>query len=235
MSAGLSGWFVGVDLGQKNDPTAIAVLHRLVSLRPHQSPALHSLRLLHVERLPLGSPYPRVVDRIREIVQHDELTGSCSLAVDATGVGAPVVDMLRAARLSCDLFAINITGAERQSRSGRTWNVPKRDLLSSLQLALEQGQLKVAPDLKLMAPLLREFTDFRSTISLSGRVRLGADGSGEHDDLVIAIALACWRAQRRETGENPGFNHGSSRSIGPGNTYASVEDYDPVLRYHCRL
>ena len=31
-----------------------------------------------------------------------------------------------------------------------------------------------------------------------GRVRIGADGCGEHDDLVIAVALAAWRARRRE-------------------------------------
>jgi hypothetical protein len=30
----------------------------------------------------------------------------------------------------------------------------------------------------------------------SGRVRMGADGAGEHDDLAIALALACWKAQR---------------------------------------
>ncbi len=86
-----------------------------------------------------------------------------------------------------------------------------------------------------MVPLLREFTDFRSTTSPSGNVRLGADGSGEHDDLVIAIALACWRAQRREAGGNPGFSHASSRHLGPNDTYRSVEDYDSVLRYHCRI
>ena len=34
-----------------------------------------------------------------------------------------------------------------------------------------------------------------------GRVRIGADGCGEHDDLVIALALACWRAKRKENGE----------------------------------
>jgi hypothetical protein len=27
--------------------------------------------------------------------------------------------------------------------------------------------------------------------------RIGADGYGEHDDLVIALSLACWRARRR--------------------------------------
>ena len=28
-------------------------------------------------------------------------------------------------------------------------------------------------------------------------MRLGADGCGEHDDLVIALALACWRGKRK--------------------------------------
>jgi hypothetical protein len=141
--------------------------------------------------------------------------GDCSLAVDATGLGAPVVDMLRAARLSCDVSPVNITGGDQQSRSGKTWN--------------EQGQLKLAPGLKLMANLIREFTDFRSTTNSSGHVRLGADGSGEHDDIVIAIALACWRAQRREV-----FGDAPDRPFNSNNTYNSVEDYDGVLRFHTR-
>jgi hypothetical protein len=29
-------------------------------------------------------------------------------------------------------------------------------------------------------------------------VRMGADGAGEHDDLVMAVALACWKAKRKE-------------------------------------
>jgi hypothetical protein len=35
-------------------------------------------------------------------------------------------------------------------------------------------------------------------------VRLGADGCGEHDDLVIALALACWRAKRGQIGFGTG-------------------------------
>jgi hypothetical protein len=31
-----------------------------------------------------------------------------------------------------------------------------------------------------------------------GVVRMGADGAGEHDDLVMAVALACWKAKRKE-------------------------------------
>ena len=37
---------------------------------------------------------------------------------------------------------------------------------------------------------------------VSGHLRIGAaDRSGEHDDLVIALALACWRAKGGMIGE----------------------------------
>jgi hypothetical protein len=48
--------------------------------------------------------------------------------------------------------------------------------------------------------LVRELMDVRSVTQENGLVRLGADGSGEHDDLVIALALACWRARRPHNG-----------------------------------
>jgi hypothetical protein len=130
--------------------------------------------------------------------------------------------MLRAARLNCDISPVNITGGDQQSRSGKTWNVPKRDLLASLQLPLEH------PDPDMVRPYPHDAQTQRST-SGQGHVRLGADGSGEHDDIVIAIALACWRAQRREvSGDAP------DRPFNSHNMYNSVEDYDEVLRFHTR-
>jgi hypothetical protein len=216
---------IGLDLGQKNDPTAIAVIERIAAMNAY------TLRVRHVERLALGTPYPRVVDRVREIVQHDDLSGNCALAVDATGVGAPVVDMLRAARLGCDIAAVSITAGDRLQRSGSSWNIPKRDLLAVMQLTLERGELRIPRNLRQLSSLLRELADFRSTASASGYVRLGADASGEHDDLVIAISLACWRAQGRLAGRDAARNH---RSV-TNDHYTSVDDYDPVLRFHCRL
>jgi hypothetical protein len=87
--------------------------------------------------------------------------------------------------------------------------VPKRDLLAAVQVLLERGELRLAKGLRELGPLMRELTDVRSTAGVGGRVRLGADGCGEHDDLVIALALACWRAKRGQigfwTGRLPGI------------------------------
>jgi len=69
-----------------------------------------------------------------------------------------------------------------------------------VQLALEKGEMRIARRMKDVGALVRELMDVR--ITAGGRV--GADKHGEHDDLVIALALACWRAKRRENGERAG-------------------------------
>ena len=59
------GAVIGVDIGQKRDPTAICVAapeNRTVERRSE----MHFL-IRHLERLPLGTPYPAVVARIGEI------------------------------------------------------------------------------------------------------------------------------------------------------------------------
>ena len=76
------------------------------------------------------------------------------------------------------------------------WNVPKRDLIAGVQMLLEGNQLKIAKGLPEVESLVKELMDVRATGRASGRMRVGADGSGEHDDLVIALALACWKAKR---------------------------------------
>lgn len=71
-------------------------------------------------------------------------------------------------------------------------NVPKQDLIAELQLALESGELKIAARMR----EARELLDMRMHQRETGYVRYGADGAGPHDDLVIALALAVWRARR---------------------------------------
>jgi phage FluMu gp28-like protein len=185
-------FYLGMDLGKTRDHTAIAIVER-----GHPG---ETLQARYAERMPLGTPYPEVVERVRRMVGHELLRGRCALAVDATGVGSPVVDMLRSGGLGCGLSAVNITGGEKETHAGNVWNVPKRDLMTGLQVLLEKRELRIARRLEEAGALIRELTDMRMTAGAGGRLRMGADGSGEHDDLAIALALACWRAKRRENG-----------------------------------
>ena len=182
-------FYLGLDLGKKHDHTAIAIVERYGD---------KLLLVRHLERVALGTPYTGVVARIREIVQHP---GQWAVVVDGTGVGEPVVDALRRAGLGCEITAVTITGGERQSQVGQVWSVPKQDLIAGVQMALEKGELRVARRLEEAGALVKEMLNVRITAGLAmGKVRMGADGYGEHDDLVIALALACWRARRREIG-----------------------------------
>ena len=95
-------WWIGVDLGQARDYSAITAMRitptrRLTEddggIRHLQTTPIH-VDLVHCERLPLGTPYPAVVERVHEIQQR--IMEPSALVVDATGVGRPVLDMMGA-------------------------------------------------------------------------------------------------------------------------------------------
>src|ERR1019366_929588 len=92
-------FYLGLDLGQRQDHSAIAVVEKLEQGRPYGEPVFEALLVRHAERVPLGTTYPEVVERVRTLLETPEIEGQCELVVDATGVGAPVVDLLRLAGL----------------------------------------------------------------------------------------------------------------------------------------
>jgi hypothetical protein len=51
--------------------------------------------------------------------------------------------------------------------------------------------------------LVPELSGITSTARPGGRVKRGNEGSGEHDDLVLAVALAVWRGATPAAGDQP--------------------------------
>jgi phage FluMu gp28-like protein len=178
--------FVGLDLGQASDFTAIAVLES-----DDSDPRTYQLR--HLDRW-RGVPYPQIVEKVRAIV--DRLPPGSVLAVDQTGVGAAVVDLLRAARLPVDLIPISIHGGDRVTRDPAGWRVPKRDLVGVVSVLLESDRLKIAARLPHARTLVDELRNFRVTINAAtAHDSYSAWREKDHDDLVLAAALACYVAE----------------------------------------
>ncbi len=178
-------YFAGVDLGQRQDPTALAVVEW------GGDAALLSLR--YVERMPLGTPYPEVVRRVSRRMRSRQLAGGRRhLIVDGTGVGPAVVDLLRQEDLQSHLWPVTITGGGAENYADGYFRVPKRELIVGLEVLLEQGGLRIAEGMRDGAALVRELAEMRVKLSGSAHQRYGAGRSGEHDDLVLAVALACW-------------------------------------------
>lgn len=181
----------GVDLGQARDYTAVAVAERMAAER------VWAVRYL--ERYPLGTSYPDIVERIRFLMNRSPLRGDSQLAVDATGVGRPVFDLLRLGGIGCRVAGISIHGGDTvlPDRALSGYRVPKREIVSILQLLLQQRRIKIAPGLRDAETLLKEMQAFKVHISEStGHDSYGTWRSGEHDDLVLAVGLAIWLGQR---------------------------------------
>jgi hypothetical protein len=183
-------FYIGVDLGQRADFTAFAVVEREEAPRPWMVPLYRGLNVRWLERLPLGTPYTAVARRAEEIA--GKLYPRCEMAIDATGLGAPVVDLLKNGTMR-ELAPVVITGGGKSHSSGGRFYVPKRDLVAGLQLLLEKEELRIASKLREARALARELIDMRM------------NGTQEtHDDLVLAVALASWQADRPTIGYGGG-------------------------------
>jgi hypothetical protein len=127
-------FYVGLDLGQRQDFSALAVVER-EEQRLAWMPAPRELSVRHLERMELGTPYPRVVERVCTVMRHPKIVNQNRLVVDATGVGAPVVDLLRSAGLGVRLTTVTITSGERALGQGERWHVPRGDFVTGHDLS----------------------------------------------------------------------------------------------------
>jgi hypothetical protein len=202
-------YFMGLDLGQASDFTALAVLERPGAWEGEGPP--YAVR--HLRRFPLGTPYTEVVPAVARLIAAPPLRGRCTLVADQTGVGRPVVDMLRGA-VNCRVVPVTITAghAATQAEDGSR-HVPKKELVSTLQLLLQARRLRVARSLPDADALVRELENFRVRITASAHETFGAAGGGQHDDLVLAVALAGWLAEREPRWGEGAFSGGGSSLI----------------------
>lgn len=195
-------FYLGLDLGQVNDFTALTIID-------HKDDELH-VRYLWRER---NHPYPAIVKIVQDIAQRPEIaTNSAALVIDATGVGRPVVDMFRELENMPQIVPITITGGDSVSPAdGSGYRVPKRDLVSTMQIALQAGELKFADRLRYRDIVMAEFLNFKAKISAKGHDSYAAGGTdwreGEHDDIVLAVSLACWYIMRQSLRVAMGTTH----------------------------
>ena len=157
------------------------------------------------------APYPAIVAAVAGMLKQPPLSsGTPRLAVDETGVGAPVVDLFRQARLNAVLHPIHITGGSTVNRDRGVEYVPKRNLVSVVQVALQTDKLKIAEALPEAGTLVRELQDFQVKITEAANDTYGAWREGAHDDLVLAVALALYVGKKRgELVETPSWSYQS--------------------------
>jgi hypothetical protein len=97
----------------------------------------------HLHRWKLGTSYTQIVSDVVELMKRPPLPGAC-LVPDQTGVGRPVVDMLRHAKPPAWIEPVTITSGTAVSRNeDGSVHVPKKELVSTLQVLFQSGRLRV--------------------------------------------------------------------------------------------
>lgn len=168
--------------------------HETGELEDLPEPGQSRYDVRHIEQYPLGTSYPAIVDSVCAAMARPPLNNQAMLAVDATGVGRPVVDMLRK-QARCPVVPVLITAGNATTHEDGYWHVPKRDLVGQVQVLLQNRQLTFPKQHPHVPVLTHELQNFQGKISQAGHDSYNAR-EGEHDDLLLALCIAVWQAQR---------------------------------------
>jgi hypothetical protein len=181
----MSQFALGLDLGPAAEFTALAVVERDANDR-----SLFGVR--HLARFPPGTPYRTIGEAVAATVQNGGL-GHPPIIADLTAVGPELLPILRDTVRPAWVKPVVLTAGQAPGGKGEDGihRLPKRDLVTKLQLLLQERRLRVAPALPEAAMLARELTAFRPKVSLS---EADAPEWRERpaDDLVLAVALGAW-------------------------------------------
>lgn len=191
----------GLDLGQLQDFAAFVLVEKIVSHSLPQSQDLVAKPLRYynvrgIKRFPLGTSYPDIVERVKQTLEKPQYAGA-PLVIDGTGVGVPVVDMFRKIGMSARIRPVQIIAGQTESSDPTTgWNkVSKIVLMSTLIALLQSRRIFWADGMPERIVLERELQDYRLKVTKAANETFDAK-AGAHDDLVMALALACWYGER---------------------------------------
>jgi hypothetical protein len=214
-------FFLGLDLGQAHDYTALGILERIPQFReveiiardrgvPYRTTRKEALpnryECRHLQRFKIGTPYPAIVASVHELLATPALRGQTELVLDATGVGRPVRDLFVARGVKP--IAVTITGGDLVTMDRGDFRVPKRDLVGAVVVLLHTERLKIAKALPDAAILQDELLNFQVKITDDATDTYGAWRTGTHDDLVLAVAVAAWYGEREKpTRFRPASSH----------------------------
>ena len=189
------GFYCGLDLGQARDYSAIIVNEKRVS---QDGLAFHAIRYAH--RFRLGTNYLDVAREVANLLEGlPQRPEKPELWSDVTGVGRPVSDLLREQGLTP--WNVNLTAGANWSLNGnKTISLPKAIMASTLNVALQNGDIGFAGDLPWLEIITRELGTYRVTTTAAGVDSFNSRTEADHDDFVIALGLAVFGASRNFKG-----------------------------------
>ena len=201
---------LGLDLGSEVDPAAITIIKRFErfqepdmtipshGVRKERRKVINELHAIYFKEIPLNTDYPVIVQKVSEIMNNPEWVDNIHLVIDRTGVGIPVQQLMINAKLNP--IGVMITGGSQENVHEDHYNLPKRELVMNLLIAMHTKRFKlpqpqsVNPEMrKNLARFAEELGNFKMKINnRTKNIAYEAEQEKVHDDLVISTALAVW-------------------------------------------
>lgn len=193
-------FLIAVTVGVGIQPTAIAVVEQEVLKSNGWRLETGALRLKHLERMPLDASYPDIAARVSTLLETPEIKdgercGGAQVVIDVTGSGRAILKLFE--RVEIEPVVVTITGAGvREEHKFNDWRVPKVELIGALRVVYETRRLKMAKDIDLVQTLVSELREFKMRPPRIDPSAPETWRDGQFDDLVFAVALVAWRADR---------------------------------------
>jgi hypothetical protein len=179
-----------------------------------------SYEVVRLDRPPLRTPYTKISSGVVKLIHeyyrrhlqavavpegvalthpNDDRIIRVGLAVDATGVGVAVSDIIKQQIIDSPLiqpgkpkvayYPISIHGGTKASRNGQFYSIPKVDLIHSGVVAFQNERLKIR-ELRHRDVLTKELQNFRMKINLNtAHTSFEAWRERDHDDLVLSVCM----------------------------------------------
>ena len=180
---------IGVDVGQRREPSAICAAEN--PERTANGRRDYHFVVRYLERLPAGTSFPGVAKRVGEIasVAAWRGTGHVKLFVDATGLGQPIIDVMKAHVFGPTILPVYFTHGDRREADWREVKLGKAFLVARLQMLLQTDRLHL-PKTEEAETLAKELLDYEIRVEEDANDRYGAFRVGTRDDMVTALGLA---------------------------------------------
>jgi hypothetical protein len=189
-------FLVGLSVGQGLQPTGVAVLERLMPSGQSQSRS-YVCRYLCRYRPP-DTTYPILISKLKEMLRDAPLKDSDLIVEAGPGIRA-AQRLLQKHRLQARIHAVEIKASADDGYVDGLWRVTKASVIETTRQVLQENRLafddRMSPKIMATTPsaqtlyqALATYPYIKSPLANEAfAAREGAD-----DDLILAVALACW-------------------------------------------
>ncbi len=180
---------VGIDVGQKRDPSAICVVEAEDRSIGRRKVAHYLVR--HLERLPIGTSFLEIARRASKVAigVRQWAVSAPAIFVNVTGMGQPLVDLFEEEDGIEWVTPVYFTHGDQRTKESNQVRLGKAYLVSRLKTLLQTGRLHL-PRNSETETLRQELLDFEIQIDEKANERYGAFRVGIHDDFVTALGMA---------------------------------------------